>query len=47
MMGGLFQGVWVRNGLKEGVGHRKKIVLREKQKRVAEWVFRDNRTKNY
>ncbi|GME44372.1 hypothetical protein ACJ2_31750 [Pantoea sp. QMID2] len=29
------------------MGHRKKIVLSEKQKRVAEGVFRDNRTKNH
>lgn len=43
----VFQGVWAGNGLKEGVGHRKKIVLREKQKKVAEGVFRDNSTKNH
>lgn len=47
MMGGFFRGFGTGNGVKGAVGHRKKIVLREKQKRVAEWVFRDNRTKNH
>jgi hypothetical protein len=30
MMGGFFRGTGTGYGLKEGVGHRKKIVLREK-----------------
>lgn len=46
MMGWFFRGFGTGNRVKGGGGHRKKIVLREKQKRVAEGVFRDNRTKN-